>query len=74
MALNIRALQCLHGLHVYAAKPPKDRTPKGIMAMVPAVFGWEFVINRLLCDNYAWKEDFYVLIPGREWQVKIFLL
>lgn len=53
----------LHGLPVYVAKPPEGVTPKGIVTMIPDAFGWEFVNNRLLCDNYAQKGGFLVYLP-----------
>lgn len=53
----------IHGLPVYIAKPPEGVTPKGIIVMVPDAFGWDFVNNRLLSDNYAEKGGFLVYLP-----------
>lgn len=53
----------LHGLPTYVAEPPAGRSSKGIVVIIPDAFGWEFVNNRLLVDEYARKGDFAVFMP-----------
>jgi dienelactone hydrolase len=47
----------------YIAEPPNGVEPKGIVVIVPDVFGWDFVNNRLLADAYAAKGNFRVYLP-----------
>ena len=53
----------LHGLPTYIAQPSEGRRTKGIIVIVPDAFGWEFVNNRLLVDQYARTGDFTVFMP-----------
>ena len=53
----------LHGLDVYVSEPPADRAVKGIIVMIPDAFGWDFINNRLVADNYAAKGSFKVYLP-----------
>ncbi|CAK7242769.1 MAG: hypothetical protein STHCBS139747_004270 [Sporothrix thermara] len=53
----------LHGLQAYATEPVDGRMPKGIIVIIPDVFGWEFVNNRLLADHYADRGDYKVYLP-----------
>lgn len=53
----------LHGLPTYVAYPSAGKNPKGIVVIIPDAFGWEFVNNRLLVDEYARKGDFTVFMP-----------
>lgn len=53
----------LHGLPTYTANPSTGKIPKGIVVIIPDAFGWEFVNNRLLVDEYARKGDFTVFMP-----------
>lgn len=50
----------LHGLPTYVASPVG--TPKGILVFIPDAFGWQFLNNQLLADNYA-KAGFLVYLP-----------
>lgn len=43
----------IHGVKTYVAEPPAGVTPKGIIVLITDAFGWDFVNNRVLCDNYA---------------------
>ncbi|KAI9717649.1 MAG: hypothetical protein M1812_004594 [Candelaria pacifica] len=52
----------IHGLNTYVAEPPSG-SPKGIIVIVPDAFGWRFVNNRVLADNYARKGEFLVYLP-----------
>ncbi|KKK19291.1 hypothetical protein AOCH_000600 [Aspergillus ochraceoroseus] len=55
----------LHGLNVYVAEPSGDPAHeiKGIVVIIPDAFGWDFVNNRLLADNYAEKGKYKVYLP-----------
>jgi hypothetical protein len=53
----------LHGLPTYIAEPSEGRSAKGVIVIVPDAFGWEFVNNRLMVDEYARKGDFIVFLP-----------
>lgn len=53
----------LHGLKAYTTKPSNDVPHRGIIVIVPDAFGWEFVNNRILADNYADKGKYLVYLP-----------
>ena len=53
----------LHGLDCYVASPPNGRASQGIIVIVPDAFGWDFVNNRLLADEYARQGSFTVYLP-----------
>lgn len=58
----------LHGLSTYVASPPPaadgvNVVPKGVIVMVPDAFGWKMPNNRVLCDIYAQKGGYLVLLP-----------
>lgn len=53
----------LHDLDVYIASPPSDRTPKGIVVILPDIFGWTLPNTRILVDNFAAKGNFLVMLP-----------
>ncbi|KOS42307.1 hypothetical protein ACN38_g6833 [Penicillium nordicum] len=53
----------LYGLQVYTTKPQGDVPHRGIIIIVPDAFGWEFVNNRILADNYAEKGKYLVYLP-----------
>lgn len=53
----------IHGLKTYVAQPDNGMAPTGLIIMVPDAFGWDFVNNRVLCDNYAKKGGFLVYLP-----------
>ena len=53
----------IHGLRTYVAQPAEGIAPKGIIVFIPDAFGWEFVNNRVLCDQYAQKGGFLVYLP-----------
>ncbi|OQE09289.1 hypothetical protein PENFLA_c114G08783 [Penicillium flavigenum] len=53
----------LHGLQAYTTKPLNDVPHRGIIIIVPDAFGWEFVNNRILADNYAEKGKYLVYLP-----------
>ncbi|GAB7347507.1 hypothetical protein MBLNU459_g4409t1 [Dothideomycetes sp. NU459] len=52
----------VHGLNCYIAEPPSG-TPKGIVVIIPDIFGWELPNNRILADEYAKKGNFLVYLP-----------
>jgi dienelactone hydrolase len=52
------------GLPTYIAKPSSSTTTKeGIIVIVPDVFGWDFINNRLLADEYAERSGRVVYLP-----------
>src|SRR4051794_18987306 len=53
----------LHGLPTYIAEPPDGTPPKGLIVILPDVFGWEFTNTRVLADVYAGKGGFLVYLP-----------
>jgi dienelactone hydrolase len=53
----------LHGLPVYITPPPSNKTPKGIVVILPDIFGWTLPNTRILADNFAAKGDFLVMLP-----------
>ncbi|KAI3290222.1 hypothetical protein DTO002I6_6627 [Penicillium roqueforti] len=52
----------LHGLQAYTTKPLNEVPHRGIIIIVPDAFGWEFVNNRILADNYAEKGKYLVYL------------
>ncbi|OCL07540.1 dienelactone hydrolase family protein [Glonium stellatum] len=53
----------VHGLDCYIAEPPKGTSPKGVVVIIPDVFGWNLPNSRILADNYATKGGFLVYLP-----------
>jgi dienelactone hydrolase len=53
----------LYGLDVYVTEPGQERPVKGIIIIIPDVFGWEFVNIRILADHYAEKGSYKVYLP-----------
>ena len=51
------------GLPTYIAKPSSEVTRQGIIVIVPDAFGWEFINNQLLADEYADRTGFTVYLP-----------
>jgi dienelactone hydrolase len=51
----------LHGLNTYIARP--EGSPKGVVVIIPDIFGWEISNARLLADSYAKKGGFLVYLP-----------
>jgi dienelactone hydrolase len=56
-------IQTIHGTETYVATPPEGIVPKGIIVVISDAFGWDFVNNRILSDNYAEKGGFIVYLP-----------
>ncbi|KAI2633398.1 dienelactone hydrolase family protein [Xylaria nigripes] len=57
------AVTKLHGLDVYVAEPASGNPPKGIIVLIPDIFGWAFVNIRLMADGFAKKKDYRVYVP-----------
>jgi hypothetical protein len=53
----------LHNLPTYVAEPSEGRISEGIVVIIPDAFGWEFVNNRLMVDEYARSGDLTVFLP-----------
>ncbi len=52
----------IHGLPAYVARP--EGTPKGLVVLIPDIFGWELSNCRLLADAYAKEGGFLVYLPN----------
>lgn len=52
----------LHGFDVYIASPAPN-IPKGIVVILPDIFGWTLPNTRILADSFAAKGDFLVMLP-----------
>jgi dienelactone hydrolase len=52
----------IHGLPTYVARP--EKAPKGLIVMIPDIFGWEISNSRLLADSYAKEGGFLVYLPN----------
>lgn len=53
----------LHDFDVYVSEPGEGTEIKGFLIFIPDAFGWKFGNNRLLCDNFASKSSYRVLMP-----------
>ncbi|KAI9764228.1 MAG: hypothetical protein M1840_008618 [Geoglossum simile] len=53
----------LHGLDTYISEPPDGRPPKGLVVMMPDIYGWELTNARVLADVYAEKGPLLVYLP-----------
>ncbi|KAI5256715.1 hypothetical protein E4T42_01383 [Aureobasidium subglaciale] len=53
----------LHDLDVYIASPSPEKTPKGIVVILPDIFGWTLPNTRILADSFAANGDFLVMLP-----------
>ncbi|KAF2269868.1 alpha/beta-hydrolase [Lojkania enalia] len=53
----------VHGLDCYVAKPPSNVVPRGVVVILPDVFGWRLVNSRILADNFAKKGQWLVYLP-----------
>jgi dienelactone hydrolase len=50
-------------LQTYIAKPSTSAENTAIIVIIPDVFGWAFVNNRLLADEYAENSGKTVYLP-----------
>ncbi|KAI0390104.1 dienelactone hydrolase family protein [Xylariaceae sp. FL0594] len=53
----------LHDVDVYVAEPASGNPAKGIVVVIPDIFGWDFVNIRLLADHFAKKREYRVYVP-----------
>ncbi|KAF2798297.1 dienelactone hydrolase family protein, partial [Melanomma pulvis-pyrius CBS 109.77] len=53
----------IHGLDCYVAEPLEGVSPKGVIVILPDVFGWTLPNSRILADNYAKKGEWLVYLP-----------
>ncbi|PQE25993.1 Dienelactone hydrolase protein [Rutstroemia sp. NJR-2017a BBW] len=51
----------VHGLPTYTARPESD--PRGVIVLIPDIFGWELANPRLLADTYAREGRYLVYLP-----------
>ena len=70
------AVTTLHKLPTYIAEAPHGgrASAKGIIVIIPDAFGWEFVNNRLLVDEYARQGSFTVMMPDFMHGIYVFFL
>ncbi|KAG8626837.1 hypothetical protein KVT40_005782 [Elsinoe batatas] len=54
----------LHGLDAYMTSPPDGTAPKGVVVIIPDIFGWTLPNSRILADEYAKKGPFNVYLPN----------
>ncbi|KAF4554864.1 Dienelactone hydrolase-like protein 1 [Elsinoe fawcettii] len=45
----------LHGLDAYITNPTEGTQPKGVVVIIPDIFGWTLPNSRILADEYAEK-------------------
>lgn len=55
--------ETIHGLNTYVTEPPSGVAPKGIVVIIPDVFGWTLVNSRVLADRYAERGGYTVYLP-----------
>jgi hypothetical protein len=55
--------QKIYGLDCYVTGPPEGVLPKGVVIILPDVFGWTLPNTRILADNYAMKGEWLVYLP-----------
>ena len=53
----------MYGLNTYIAEPTGILQPKGIVVVIPDIFGWKFPNNRVLADDMSKKGPFIVMLP-----------
>lgn len=53
----------IHGLDCYVAEPPNGLEPKGVVVILPDIFGWTLPNTRIIADNYAKKGQWLVYVP-----------
>jgi hypothetical protein len=53
----------VHGLDCYVAEPSSNTPPKGIVVILPDIFGWTMPNTRLLADRYAERGEWTVYLP-----------
>ena len=50
-------------LPTYIAKPVNTRGKPGVIVIITDVFGWDFINNRLLADEYAEASGRTIYVP-----------
>ncbi len=53
----------VYGRDTYVADPLQGTAARGTIVIIPDAFGWTFINNRILADNYARKGGFKVYLP-----------
>lgn len=56
-------VETVHGVPTYISEPEDPTSSKGIIVLITDAFGWELPNSRILCDHYAKKGGFKVLMP-----------
>ena len=55
--------ETIHGLATYVTDPPSGVAAKGIVVIIPDVFGWSLTNSRVLADRYAERGGYTVYLP-----------
>ena len=55
--------ETVHGRATYITEPPNGAAAKGIVVILPDVFGWKLLNTRILADNYAERCQVTVYVP-----------
>lgn len=55
--------ETIHGLKTYVTDPPSGVAAKGIVVIIPDIFGWSLNNSRVLADRYAERGQLRVLLP-----------
>lgn len=53
----------MHGFKTYVTDPPSGVAAKGIVVIIPDVFGWTLNNSRVLADRYAERGGYTVYLP-----------
>ena len=55
--------ETIHGLMTYVTDPPSGVAAKGIVVIIPDLFGWSLNNSRVLADRYAERGGYTVYLP-----------
>lgn len=55
--------ETIHGLKTYVTDPPSGVVAKGIVVIIPDLFGWTLNNSRVLADRYAERGGYTVYLP-----------
>lgn len=55
--------ETIHGLKTYVTDPPSGVVARGIVVIIPDLFGWTLNNSRVLADRYAERGGYTVYLP-----------
>lgn len=55
--------ETVHGLKTYVTDPPSGAAARGIVVIIPDLFGWTLNNSRVLADRYAERGGYTVYLP-----------